>query len=229
MVTLPTPAKGFSYDDNPQRSPAWFDLHIGRVGASQLGAWFAASKAKGTPLKPRLDLEKEIMFSKAFNTRFDRFVSSPMQQGIEFEPLARQRYAEEFGVEVEEVGCFFNKYFIASPDGLIGDDGGLEIKWLQDSNFMEVITSNQPLRSHYLQIQGNLWASGRKWWDYMVCNLNTQKFKVIRIVRDEETIQSISESVKAVADIAPLKVEDMHSFGDITLDPTIVGEENPWK
>lgn len=213
-IKLPniTGASGFTYDDSPQRSPQWLSLHTGRVGASSLGRWLSVSKRDGKPLKSRQDLEQEIAFSKAFNVGFSKYVTGAMQEGIDQEDYVREQYEQQTGNKVDIAGCFYDEHFIASPDGLIGIDGGLEIKWLQDSNWTEVVTSGKPLDDHYAQIQGNLYASSRTWWDYVAANGNTGRFIVIRVERDEAMIDEIKESVKAVADIAPLKAEGLYQF-----------------
>lgn len=217
-----TGAKGFDYDAAPQRSPEWVQQHTGRVGASQLGRWLSVSKKDGKPLKARQDLEKEIAFAKAFNQPFSTYTTSAMQAGIDNEGFVRDQYSSQMGVVVTEAGAFYNDYFIASPDGLIGDDGGLEIKWLQDTNWAEVVLSNSPLSEHYLQIQGNLYASGRTWWDYIAASANTGRFVVIRVERDEKLIAEIAESVKAVADIAPMNTDGVFQFSEA---PTTTNEE----
>lgn len=205
-------AKGFSYDDSPQRSPQWLHLHAGRVGASRLKDWLAVSKRDGKPLKARSDYERELAFERTFGVSFSRYVTGAMQEGIDNEGYVREQYAAQTGNIVREVGAFYNDYFIASPDGLVGDDGGVEIKWLQDSNWTEVLVSGKPLDDHMLQIQGNLYASGRKWWDYIAANGNTGRFIVIRVERDESSIKSIRDSLPVVATIEPLKTDGVFAL-----------------
>ena len=215
-ITLPEPAKGFYYSDEPQRSPWWIANRIGKIGASDLHRWMAVSKRDGKPRKARLDLEREIAFEKAFNTPFSMFTTAAMQEGIDNEAFVRSEYESQSGNKVQEVGCFYNDHFVASPDGLIGEDGGLEIKWLQDNSWSEVIATGKPYSGssgdHNLQIQGNLYASGRKWWDYVAANPNTGRFIVIRVERDEDIIAGIAESVQDVKHVEPLKTEGVFEF-----------------
>lgn len=211
-VTLPTTPAGFSYSAAPQRSPEWISIRAGRVGASDLGRWMSVSKRDGKPLKARLDLEKELAFEKTFNTTFNRYITDAMQQGIDNEAFMADQYSSAMGVPVEECGCFYSDLFVASPDRLVGDDGLLEIKWLQDSNWTAVLESQKPLDDHYLQIQGQLYASGRKWCDYVVGNGNTGRFIVVRVERDEDAIQSIVDSLPAVAEVKPLALENVFDF-----------------
>jgi len=216
MKQLPNTPKGVNYSDAPQRSDEWIQVRVGRVGASQLGRWLSVSKpnkdGECRPLKARLDLEKEIAFEKAFNVPFSMYQTGAMQAGIDNEPVVRQAYEAQTGNTVETAGCFYDEYSVASPDGLIGEDGGLEIKWLQDTNFMEVLSTHKPLPDHYLQIQGNLRLTGRKWWDYAVGNGNTGRFLVIRVERDEDTIASITQSVADVAKVEPFDTTDVYTL-----------------
>jgi len=187
----------------------------------------AVSKRDGKPLKARTDIEREIAFEKAFNASFSKFVTGAMQAGIDNEDFVREQYSAQTKNEVETAGCFYSDHFIASPDGLIGLDGGLEIKWLQDTNWTEVVTSGKPLDEHYAQIQGNLYASSRTWWDYVAANGNTGRFIVIRIERDEDMIAEIAESVKAVQDVAPLKADGLYEFTDSA--PVTTTNEKIWE
>jgi predicted phage-related endonuclease len=178
----------FQYFDGEQRSPEWYALRLGKVTASQLWAWLAVSKAKdgaGKPLKARLDYEKELLFERRFNTSFENFVSEAMQDGIDYEDYARHQYQEVTGNSVEECGAWYNDYFCASPDGVVGEDGLLEVKIVKDNTFTEILTSGVPDK-WWKQCQGQLWASGRKWCDFVAVNFNTKKIKIIRVLPDKE-------------------------------------------
>lgn len=205
-------AKGFAYSDAPQRSPEWLAIRAPRVGASDLGRWMAVSKSNGKPLKGRLDLEREIAFSKAFGAPFSKFTTGAMQAGIDNEDFVADQYSSQMGVVTEKCGCFYNDYFVASPDRLVGEDGLVEIKWLFDASWSAVVESGEPLPEHYLQMQGQLWASGRKWVDYVAANGNTGRFVVITVKPDADVIAQIAESVPAVADIAPMATDGIFAF-----------------
>lgn len=225
-ITHVEAADGFYYSDAPQKSPEWLDLHTGRVGASQLHRWLAVGKRDGKPLKARLDYERELAFEKAFHTSFNKFVTPAMQEGIDNEAYVRDQYSSQVGVPVETCGGFYNDQFIASPDGLIGDGGCLEIKWLQDTNWTEVVTSRKPYvgasGDHYLQMQGQLLASGRAWCDYVAANGNTGRFIVIRIERNEETIEMIRASLADVELIKPLDTYELYEMGPALKTTTIL-------
>jgi len=217
-----TGAKGAEYSDAPQGSPEWIALRPCRIGASELHPWMLRAlvtdketKVKtrtGAYLSGRKGLERQKAFEKAFNVSFSRYVTGAMQEGIDNEAFVRDQYAQQMKVEVVKAGSFYDKWSIASPDGLVGTDGGIEIKWLQDTNWTEVVETNRPLEEHYYQIQGNLRLSGRKWWDYVAANGNTGRFVVITIERDEELIAEIDREVRTVEDIAPLEPSNIFQF-----------------
>lgn len=183
----------FQYFAGEQRTPEWFKLRLGKVTASQLHAWLAVSKAKGKegkPLKARLDYEKELLFERKFNTSFERFVTDAMQDGIDYEAFARQEYMRVTGNTVKECGAWYSDFFVASPDGDVEDaqvsePGLLEIKIVKDNTFSDILTDGVPDK-WMKQVQGQMWASGRKWTDFVAVNFNTKKLKIIRVEADPE-------------------------------------------
>lgn len=213
MTQLPElkAADGFHYSSAPQRSEAWFKLRIGKRTASRLDDWLSVSKAKnslGKPLKKRLDYEKELVYEQLFNVSYNNYISDAMYDGINLEEYAREEYQRQAGVEVAEVGAWFNDFFVASPDGAVGEDGLIEIKIVRDVTFSALLSgdssathmiqvgededgkpimgSSYVIEKHWKQIQGGLWASGRKWCDYVVVNANTKKIAIVRVTPDTE-------------------------------------------
>jgi predicted phage-related endonuclease len=189
------PMTDFQYSAAPQRSPEWFELRRGKVTASRLEDWMAVSKAAktlGAPLKKRLDYEKELMFERQFQTSFQKWVSTAMQDGIDFEAFGRQQFEQIMGKVILECGAWYNDVFCASPDGTVGDDGLAEVKILKDNSFLEVIaadpetTHNGVPEKHWKQIQGQLWASGKARCWYIAVNFNTRKVAIIEVLPDAE-------------------------------------------
>lgn len=178
----------FEYFDGEQRSPEWYALRLGKVTASRLTDWLAVSKAKATagkPLKARLDYERELLFERKFNTSFETFVSEAMQDGIDYEDYARKQYEQIKEVTVDQLGAWHNEFFVASPDGGVGEDGLIEVKIVKDNSFTDILTTGIPTK-WVQQVQGQLWASGRKWCDFIAVNFNTRKIKIIRVLPDLE-------------------------------------------
>lgn len=204
----------FEYSDVLQRTPDWYAIRRGKIGASSLWRWLSVSKAKATigkPLKERLDYEKELMFERQFDTTFERYTNSAMQDGIDFEDFGRKQYEAITGTKLLEVGCYFNDYFVASPDraiAIVGSNAtdpdnwvaGIEIKILKDNSFLELLGAKAMLEAndqeglektttihkHWKQVQGQLWATGWEYVDYVAVNFDTKKVIIVRITPDTE-------------------------------------------
>ena len=196
----------FEYLDVEQRSPEWFGVRMGRITASRLKDWMAVSKAKGkegTPLKAREDYERELWFERKFGVSFNNFVSAAMLDGQMYEDYARLEYSNRKGVTVMPCGIFYNEFFAASPDGLIEGDGLLEIKVLRDNTFTEVLLNGVP-DDHWKQVQGQLFASGRDYCDYVALNLSTKKFAIWKVTPNADFFAQLEASLRE-----PLTVEDV--------------------
>lgn len=222
-----TAAEGFQYSDAPQKSPEWIGIRAPRVGASELGALMGKG-VKGQYLAPRKQLLREIAFSKRFNVPFSKFTNAAMQAGIDNEDFVAEQYAKQAKVELAKVGCFYNDEFVASPDRVIvGQNAGVEIKWLYDNAWSLVVENNEPEADHVLQMQGQMAATGWDYVDYVAANGNTGQFIVIRVERDEDKIAEILEEVKAVAEVLPMEVKNVYKF--TTEPPTPVVDEGDTK
>ena len=122
--------------------------------------------------------------------------------GKELEISARHAYEKKKGVEVNDCGFFeFNDYFGGSPDGLVGQDGFIEIKCPFNTSIhvkhLRLKDENDLKKEHYeyyVQIQGNFIATGRKWCDFISydprCQSELFALKVIRVLPDQEFIEN---------------------------------------
>lgn len=206
----------FQYFAGEQRTKPWFDLRLGKPTASRLEDWLAVSKAKATegkPLKARLDYEKELMFERQFGVAFENYINSAMQDGIDFEAFALEQYTKITGNPVVPVGAWYNEHFLASPDGGIKDKGIAEAKVLRDNSFTEVLISGVPPK-HQKQIQGQLFASKRKWADYIAINLSTRKIKIIRVEPDKEFHDYLELALLEKLTIAEFDKDSLFDFVD---------------
>jgi len=204
----------FEYFAGEQRTAPWYDLRIGKVTASRLEDWLSVSKAKasaGKKLKKRTDYEKELQYERQFGVAYDNFVSDAMNDGIIYEQFAIMNYQDIKDVKVVPVGAWYNEHFVASPDGGVGDEGLVEVKVVRDNTFSEILSAGVP-EKHWKQIQGQLWASGRKWCDYIAINLNTKKLKVIRVLPDAEFHEWLELAVPEPIDVEPFSSEELYDF-----------------
>lgn len=203
---------GFTYLDAPQRSPEWIAVRAPRIGASEIGKYMAKG-VKGQYLAGRKDIEKKIAFSKAFGVPFETFTNDAMQAGIDNEDFIADQYAAITGAELEKVGCAYNEWFVASPDRrIVGENGGVEIKWLYDTEFAELLLTGFPKNEHYDQMQGQMMAFGWDFVDYIAGNGNTGKVYIVRIKRNEARIAEIEAEGDSVLEIEPMSTQGVHSF-----------------
>lgn len=203
----------FTHLEAPQRSPEWYKARLGKPTASRLVDLMARSKRDGKPLKACTDYLLELAFERKFERAFEKFVTGPMQKGILYEDFAKREYELITNHTVTPTGCWHSEVFAASPDGLVGEDGLVEIKIMMDTSFVDLLMNDVP-EAHYLQIQGNLWATGRKWCDHVAVNLSTRKACITRVEADEETIGRIQEAVTDIPEME-LSVEGVYDISDI--------------
>ena len=121
-----------------------------------------------------------------------------MRRGLEMEPQARACYASQTGATVAQVGLVYRdrrRLIAASPDGLVGDDGLLEIKCPKPSNQAAYLRARKVPREYVPQVQGQLWVTGRKWCDFFSYHPG-YKALLLRIYRDEDYIAKLSAAVE---------------------------------
>lgn len=226
-ISTVTGAKGFDYSDAPQRSPEWLSIRAPRIGASEIGKYMAKG-VKGNYLAGRKEIEKKIAFSKAFGVPFEGFVNGAMQAGIDNEDFIADQYAQKSGLKLEKVGCFYNDWFVASPDRrIVGKNAGVEIKWLFDAEFSELLLTGFPKQEHYDQMQGQMMATGWDFVEYVAGNGNTGRFYHVSVYRNEDRIDEIKAEGDSVKAIEPMETKDVFEFS--TEPPQVTNEgENPW-
>ena len=174
-----------------QRSDEWFAIRKGKMTASNANT--IATNGKG--------LENYIysILAEEHSQENNRYISPDMQRGIDLEDQARMIYEIETGLTVEEVGFIeMDKYVGCSPDGLIGKDGGLEIKCPNDVNFFKLmIEGKKAIDSKYMwQVQMSLLIAKRKWWDLVFHNINFDKnLLVFRIKPEQDKFKKLERGI----------------------------------
>ena len=127
------------------------------------------------------------------------YISDDMLRGMEDEPRARDKYAEHFA-PVDEIGFMIREghgYTIGySPDGLVGDDGLIEIKSRRQKKQVETVISGHPPAENMAQLQTGLLVSGRNWIDY-VSYSGGMNLWVKRVYPDQRWFDAIIAAVQA--------------------------------
>lgn len=178
-----------------QGSPEWHQARCGLATASE----FSSVLAKGQG-KTRAAYLRRVVAERLTGKPTESYKNAHMERGTEQEPFARAYYEEITGNFVEQIGLCQHDHILAgcSPDGLIGDDGGAEIKSVIPTVQLETILAGKYPPEHKAQIQGNLWITGRKYWDF--CSFSPDmpqhlRLYVFRVDRDEDYIKALHAEV----------------------------------
>ena len=151
-----------------QRTEDWFAARLGKVTASRVADILA--KTKSGYSASRDNYMAQLICERLTNTQAESFTNAAMQWGTEQEPFARAAYEVAKGVLVEEEGFVPHPVITmagASPDGLIGDDGLVEIKCPNTATHIETLL-NQAVPAKYItQMQFQMACTGRKWCDFV--------------------------------------------------------------
>jgi predicted phage-related endonuclease len=150
-------------DDVPQGSAEWRALRCGKVTASNFADVMAAGEGKVRGLYMRKVAGEIITGLPA-----EDFKSRAMERGSEMEDSLRAAFQIETGLDPRQVAFVRRRrpYGIigASPDALIGDQGGLEIKKEEPHILIETLRSGRVPPQHMPQVQGNMLVTGRPFW-----------------------------------------------------------------
>ena len=182
------------FDDVVQGEKEWFDLRCGVVTASKFSTVMA--KGRGSyPSKTRQTYMLELAGEIVTGTVQESYGNAHMARGNQMEPEARELYEMASGNGVKEVGFIKSLDTIGySPDGMIGDDGLLEIKTKLPHLQIALLLSDKFPSEHRHQCQGGMWVSGREWIDFVSYWPGLPLF-VKRVHRDEAFILEIEAAV----------------------------------
>lgn len=186
-------------DDIVQRTPEWFNMRLGKVTASRIADVMA--KTKSGYSAGRANYMTELAIQILTGVVEPSFTSPAMQWGTDNEGKARDAYSFFTGNTVEEI-AFINHPIIeqagASPDGLVGDDGLVEIKCPNSNTHVETLLTGKISNKYVLQMQWQMACSGRKWCDFVSYDPRFPEELVIfikRVERDNEMIAEITDEV----------------------------------
>lgn len=206
-----------------QRSDLWKMLKIGRFTASEFHKLMTDPRSKTDKESGNLSesaktyvMDKVAEGLTGVSNEIDTFAT---RWGIENEPIAKELYSEVFGVKVREVGfCRYDEYVGCSPDGLVGSDGGLEIKCPYNSSkhieyllLNDVESFKKKCTEYYWQIQGCLMVTGREWWDFVSFDRRFKgvlKFKQLRIYPNTDDIELLKSRLNKAIEYKK-SIEDM--------------------
>jgi putative phage-type endonuclease len=174
-----------------QRSPEWFAARLGVPSASNFGKVITPGGKKSTQVEGYLNrLVADILTGRSEQME----PNEAMQRGTELEPEARAYY-ELIAGRVEEIGfCIHDDGFGCSPDGVVGDDGLLEIKCPMPHTHVEYLRDGTIPSIYIPQVQGQLLVMGRQWCDFLSYHPDMKPL-LVRVERDEKYIATLHEAL----------------------------------
>lgn len=196
-----------------QRSPEWFAARAGKVTASRVADIVAKTKTGYSA--SRVNYMAQLICERLTGQAQEGFQNAAMQWGTDTEPLARSAYEMERDVFVTEVGMVNHPTIEmagASPDGLIGDEGLIEIKCPNTATHIENLLSNTAPTNYVIQMQWQMACTGRKWCDFVSFDPRMPedlKIMVVRVQRDDEQIAKLEDEVIKFLDDLQKKVDQL--------------------
>ncbi len=175
------------FHDVTQNTDEWMALRIGKATASNFSCFMAnEGKSFGDPAKRyALQIALELLTKKKAEFSFS---NDHTERGHEQEPVARMMYEEEFFANVANGGFFDCGTYGDSPDGLVGEDGVIEIKSVIASAHYATLQRDAFDPAYRWQLVGHLDCTGRQWVDFIsYCSdfPPDSQLAVYRLNRDE--------------------------------------------
>jgi putative phage-type endonuclease len=178
-----------------QRTDDWFAARLGKVTASRISDVMAKTKTGYSA--SRENYMAQLIVERLTNTKAESFSSAAMEWGTNQEPFARAAYEVKTGVLVEEEGFVQHKSIDmagASPDGLVGTNGLVEIKCPNTATHIDTLLSQKIADKYIMQMQFQMACTDRMWCDFVSFDPRMPEKNQIfikRVERDDKLIKEI--------------------------------------
>ena len=189
-----------------QGSPEWLAARLGKPSASMFSKLITTT---GKPSSSADGYINQLIAERLTGQSEPFYVTEWMARGTELEPEARKAYEFLSNNDVVETGFILDisSECGCSPDGLIADKGGLEIKCPAPQTMVSYLRDDQVgVKKYWQQIQGCMWISQREWWDFFAYHPEMPHV-IVRVERDEEYIAKLAEEVTKAVEIILNQVE----------------------
>jgi hypothetical protein len=193
--------------DHKQGTPEWIQSRIGIPTASRFDELITPKTHKPSASATRY--RNEILAEWILGHPIEWGSSQWMERGTSLEKEARAWYEFERDVEVRETGLILrdDRKVGGSPDGLVGDVGGVEIKCPAAHTHIGYLLGDGP--DHTGQVQGLLYLTDRQWWD-VVSYCPGFPASVVRVERDEDYIAALDEVLASFIEDLDAAKEKLH-------------------
>jgi len=196
-----------------QRSSEWFSARLGKVTASRVADIVA--KTKSGYSTSRANYMAELIVERLTGKAADYYQNAAMIWGTSTEPLARSSYEDHTGGLVEEVGFVPHPTIPmsgASPDGMVNEDGLVEIKCPNTSTHIETVLGQEAPAKYLPQMQWQMACTGRDYCDFVSFDPRLpdgMKIFVRTVRRDVEMIKTLEEEVSKFLAEMDAKLEQL--------------------
>lgn len=196
-----------------QRSDDWFTARLGKVTASKVKDVMAKGRS-GAPSATRQNYMMQLLCERLTGRREEGFTSAAMQRGTDLEPVARSAYEVGAGVMTIETGLILHpsiEGFGASPDGLVGERGMLEIKCPNTAQHIATLQSGAHDPQYEWQMLAQMACAGKDWVDFVSFDDRLPEplqYACFRFHRDEARIRDMEAEVsRFLAELAELEAD----------------------
>lgn len=179
-----------------QGSQEWLALRAGKVTASKVSDVMSAITTAGYK-----NYLADLVVERLTGNKTESFTNAAMQWGVDQEPIARAEYEVKTGNFVDQI-AFVDHPTIAnfgcSPDGLVGDDGLIEIKCPNTATHIDYVMQDKVPTKYIPQIQCQMAVTGRKWCDFVSFDPRLPdglQILIVRLERDDEYIEKLEARV----------------------------------
>lgn len=199
-----------------QRSEEWFKARLGKVTASRVADVIAKTKTGYSA--SRENYMAQLVVERMTNTQAESFTNAAMQWGTDQEPFARAAYEVQQNVLVDETGLVDHPTIAmagASPDGLVGEDGLVEIKCPNTATHIDTLLTQTVPGKYITQMQFQMACTGRQWCDFVSFDprmpTKAQLF-IKRVQRDEAFIKEMEQEITKFLAEVTAKVEQLNKL-----------------
>lgn len=187
-----------TYEHLEQGSEEWLAARRGIVTASVVGKLITPRTIKPANNDESRALTTLLAAERITGWSDPVYVNDDMMRGTLDEPVARAKYAEHYA-PVHEIGFMVREEegwrLGYSPDGLVGEQGLIEIKSRRQKKHLQTILADEVPIENMAQIQAGLLVSGREWCDY-VSFCGGMPLYVKRVERDDRWVKAIRDAVE---------------------------------
>jgi len=184
-----------------QRSPEWYAIKAGKVSAGRVHDIITRTRS-GDYTAQRQARLTDILLERLTGELTQIPVTRAMQWGIDMEAAARDAYSAAVGVLIDEIGWAPHPTIElagCSPDGLVGDDGLVEIKCMLSHNHLDALLERRPAPEYFTQMQWQMACTQRAWCDYVCYDPRfpaKMQLMIVRIPRDDKFIATAEDEVR---------------------------------